>query len=245
MTRPVTAAKVQPMPTLAEKVAADELGALRTIPPELLRIASWNARKSFDPIALAELTESMRQHGVQVPLLVRPYPESEWHRLDQGETIGGVVDNLQREDVPALEEADAYAELQQRLGTAAASAARVGKDVAYVTKRLQLIALAEYPRKALAERLITIDHALLLARLGVEEQDVNLKWALNTNAGVKEKVAETIAYRIKDRDKDDRYGYWQPQSVLNLKNHIEQNVGRKLKRAPWDLKDAELVAAAG
>src|ERR1700728_578931 len=148
MTRPVTAAKVQPMPTLAEKVAADELGALRTIPPELLRIASWNARKSFDPIALAELTESMRQHGVQVPLLVRPYPESEWHRLDEVETIGaaalyeivaghrrfkaaqdlrldlvpclvrkltdaearevGLVDNLQREDVPALEEADAY-----------------------------------------------------------------------------------------------------------------------------------------
>ena len=291
-----------------------------------LRIAPWNARKTFDPASLAELSSSIKAHGVQVPLLARPYVKryyvqgcsfeslkdskvryavckniigreniqqsfttctaeenqalaEKWcaeqngpgdyeivagHRRfaalqqlkashapvivramtdDQAREIG-LVDNLQREDVPALEEADAYEELKKRLGTAAAIALRVGKDVAYVTRRLQLVSLGELPRKALAERLMSIDHALLLARLGADEQEVNLKWLLNPNAGVKTTVEAVIAERIKDRDSKVWGGYWEPKSVLELKDHIERNVGRKLSRAPWDLKDARLAADA-
>ncbi|MDE2104118.1 MAG: ParB/RepB/Spo0J family partition protein [Patescibacteria group bacterium] len=170
-----------------------------------------------------------------VPCIVRELTD------DQAREIG-LVDNLQREDVPALEEADAYAELRQRLGTAAAIAARVGKDVSYVARRLQLVSLAEMPRKALAERLITPDHALLLARLGEDEQNENLKWTLDKNAGAKTALEDVIQERIKGRDKrSDWNGYWEPQSVLDLKHHIEQHVGRKLSRAPWKLDDAALL----
>jgi ParB family transcriptional regulator, chromosome partitioning protein len=234
----------------------------------LLDVAPWNARKTFDPAALKELTESVRQHGIQVPLLARPSTDGArleivagHRRFKVAEALAlktvpcivremtddearerGLVDNLQREDVPALEEADAYAELQQRLGTATAIAQRVGKDVAYVTRRLQLCELADFPRKALAERLITVDHALLLARLGVDEQDANLKWALNPNSGIKEPVEETIKQRIQERDSKSRWhGPWEPQSVLLLKHHIEEHVGRKLSRAPWSLDDAKLI----
>jgi len=263
----MTAAKV-------ENIADKYVERLEQIDIADLRIASWNARKTFDPARTEELKSSLEAHGIQVPLIVRPIPGPAYeivagHRRfyaalslcekgnlkfeylpcmmrnlndDQAREIG-LIDNLQREDVPALEEADAYAELQGRLGTVTAIAARVGKDVSYVTRRLQLCSLADFPRKALAERLIAVDHALLLARLGVDEQDANLKWALNPNSGIKESVEETIKQRIQERDrKDVRYsGYWEPQSVLDLKHHIEQNVGRKLSRAPWSLEDATLI----
>ena len=232
---------------------------------ESLRIAPWNARKTFDPQSLDGLVASIASQGLLAPLVVREsdgdrnsYEIVAGHRRyraalklnfiavpcfvrklsdDQAREVG-LVDNLQREDVPALEEADAYNELKQRLGTPAAIAARVGKDVAYVTRRLQLVSLGEMPRKALAERLITIDHALLLARLGPDEQDANLKWALDTNAGIKESVETTIAQRMQKRD---RWAQWEPESPLSLKNHIEEHVGRKLSRAPWDLEDATLL----
>lgn len=259
---------------------------VRDLPIGDLREAPWNARKTFDPRSTAELADSIREHGIQVPLIVRFLPHSEWMSLSDAEVLEkssatlfqvvaghrrmaasiaaglkqlpcivreltddqareiGLVDNLQREDVPALEEADAYAELQKRLGTSAAIASRVGKDVAYVARRLQLVSLAQMPRKALAERLITIDHALLLARLGEDEQDVNLKWALNVNAGPKTPLEDVMQERMKDRDRKDRWsGYWEPQSVLDLKHHIERNVGRKLSRAPWSLDDATLAGA--
>lgn len=245
--------------------------AILPIATDNLFEASWNARKTFDRSSLDELIASIEEHGIQVPLLVREDRDREGYEVicghrrlkaaslsglktvpcivrtlsdDQAREIG-LVDNLQREDVPALEEADAYAELQQRLGTAAAIAQRVGKEAAYVTRRLALISLGELPRKALAERLITVDHALLLAKLGTDEQLVNLKWCLSPNAGVKEKLEDVIAGRMKDRDAKSRWTPWEPESVAELKHHIEEHVGRKLSRAPWDLEDAYLIPAAG
>ena len=253
--------------------------APREIPIQLLEVAPWNARKTFDAGALDELTATIQKQGLIQPLIVRPIGEPNGSKFakqhyeivaghrryramfklnrdtvpctvreltdDEAREVG-LVDNLQRVDVPAMEEADAYNELKQRLGTAAAIAARVGKDVSYVARRLQLVSLAESPRRALQEKLITIDHALLLARLGVDEQDVNLKWALNVNAGIKVPVEKVIEERIADRDGDTRWGGpWEPQSVLELKHHIEENVGRKLSRAPWSLDDAALLPAAG
>lgn len=235
--------------TLGELQATIEKNGIQT--PLIVRqfpANSYHAAEDVDLVAAGELYEIVAGHrrfeiakrlDLQfVPCIVRELTD------DQAREIG-LLDNLQREDVPALEEADAYEELRQTLGTPAAIAARVGKDVSYVAKRLQLVALGALPRRALAERLVTINHALLLARLGAEEQDENLKWALNVNAGKKESCESVIEQRIKERDRDGRYGYWEPQSVLSLKNHIEQHVGRKLSRAPWDLDDGELFPSAG
>ncbi len=263
--------------TAVAAVAADEIRylALYDLYPSPL-----NPRKTVDGIKIAELAESIRQHGILVSLLVRELPRSvkgvgdivDYHviagrRRHAAAVIAGkkdapcivrqmtddearelaIIDNLQRADVPAVEEADAYEALRQQLGTAEAIAARVGKPIEYIAKRLRLVALGELQRQALAERLITVDHALLLARLGVEEQDANLKWALDTNAGVKTSVADVVTESIKRRDRDDgsRSGSWEPRSVAQLKNHIEQHAGRALAKAPWDLDDATLVPAAG
>lgn len=263
----MTAAKVQAITA----TIIDLSSSVTSIPIELLNDAPWNARKTYDEGLVAQMAATLKDHGQLVPLIVRRIDEHAfeivaghrrfraaqklgWSSLrcevrdlteDQAREIG-LVDNLQREDVPALEEAEAYAELRKRLGTPEAIAARVGKDVSYVARRLQLISLAELPRQALAERLIAIDHALLLARVAEEEQNAALKWCLDPNAGQKTAVEDVIRERIKRRDaKSSWSGYWEPQSVKKLKAHIEEDVGRQLNRAPWKLDDAELLPDAG
>jgi ParB/RepB/Spo0J family partition protein len=242
-----------------------------------LRIATWNARKTFDPAGLEELKSSMKAHGIQVPLIVRPvggwweivaghrrfygalalWESDEKFKLlpcivrdlndDQAREIG-LVDNLQREDVPPLEEADAYAELRTRVGSIEAIATRVNKQASYVARRLQLVTLGANSRRAVDSKLISIDHALILARLGEADQNEHLKWCLNTAAGVKEKIEGVVAEcekRVKEASGGKHFGYWEPQSVLDLKDHVESYAGRKLSRAPWKLDDAELVPEAG
>ena len=240
----------------------------------LLVPAPWNPRKTVDENELKGLVSSMADHGLIQSLIVRPITADKyeivagyrrylaatklkWETLrcsvrdltdDQAIKLG-IVDNLQRADVPPLEEADGYNDLRNRgeALTIEAIAATVGKPVAYVAQRLQLVTLAELPRKALNERLITVDHALLLAKLGTTEQNVNLKWALKPGAGVKEKPEDVLKETVKRRDEKPGSwrSYYEAQSVLELKHHIEQNVGRKLSRAPWNLDDAELVPSAG
>lgn len=157
-----------------------------------------------------------------------------------------LISNLQREDLPALEEAAAFAELRDRAGSIAAVAAKVGKDIAYVTKRLKLVDLGELGRKALAAGILTVDHALLLARLGKDEQAAALKWCIDYSAGAKTTAEKVVDDRIAI-GLESRGGHhqWEPQSVQRLKEHIEQHSGRKLARAPWDLDDATLAPEAG
>jgi ParB/RepB/Spo0J family partition protein len=245
---------------------------VQMLPIGALTYSEFNARKSFDVAELAELAASIRQHGVRIPLLVRPvgseYEIVAGHRRrmaadlekltelpcivremsdDEAREIM-VIENLQRADLPPLEEADAYDGLMPSLGSVANVAARVGKPIEYVTRRLKLRALTALSRRALAEKLITIDHALLLSKLAAKEQDDILKWTLDVNAGVKtscEKVLEDALGRRKRREDGVHYGYWEPQSVLDLKHHIEATTDLALSKAPWDLKDVELVPSAG
>ncbi|HVC90585.1 MAG TPA: ParB/RepB/Spo0J family partition protein [Acidobacteriaceae bacterium] len=228
-----------------------------------------NPRVTFDEVTLRELADSIQAIGIQVPLLVRPLPGGSYeivagHRRFNAAALLGlsdvpcivrnlddaaareimVVENLQRDDLPPMEEAEAYLALKQILGSTQAIAARVGKPIAYVTRRLQLNSLGMHSRDAMRAQLITIDHALLLAKLGQEEQDKNLKWTLDTNAGIKTSVEAVIAdvTKRKAQEEKSRYGAWEPGSVLELKNHIEQHTGRKLATAPWDLSATNLHA---
>ena len=57
---------------MSTAIAAHEATEIQSIRWSMLRVAEWNARKTFDEAALVDLTASIQQHGIQVPLLVRP-----------------------------------------------------------------------------------------------------------------------------------------------------------------------------
>lgn len=232
--------------------------------------SATNPRRSMDPVALAGLCESIREVGLQNPIIVRPdadgYEIVAGHRryaayeklgreeipaivrelTDEECREAQLVDNVQRADLDLVEECAAYLQMQGRLGTPAAIAQRVGKSVAHVTGVLQLAKLTDEARMALGFRVISFDHALLLAKLAGPEQEKALRWTMfGPFCKAKEKTAELVERARKELEAADRDHYFEPKSVLELKRYIEHEIRLELKRAPWALDDAGLVASAG
>ena len=162
-----------------------------------LRVAPWNARKTFDETALADLTASVQKSGIVTPLIVRPLDAVNRFEIVAGhrrhmaaQSAGlfelpclvrdmtdeeareiGMVENLQRADLHPLEEAAGYAQLMNAPGaTVATVAARLGKADSHVARRLRLLDAAQEVRDALLAGAIEVGHALELARLETKQQ---------------------------------------------------------------------------
>lgn len=82
-----------------------------------------------------------------------------------------ITENLQREDISPLEEAEAYALLFSRCGSVAEMAARFGKSEKYIRGRLHLNDLTEIPRAALEGGLLTLTAAIEVSKMTPEQQD--------------------------------------------------------------------------
>jgi ParB family transcriptional regulator, chromosome partitioning protein len=171
--------------------------AVRTLPVASLRPNRFQPRTRFDETAIAELTESIRVQGIVQPLVVTPEGESwtiiagerRWRAArragleevpvvvrevaDARELLElALVENLQRSDLNPLDEAEAYAALQEKFGLSQEEvAARVGKARTTVTNALRLLRLPEEVRELLREGRLTAGQARpLLALPGAEEQ---------------------------------------------------------------------------
>ena len=170
---------------------------LRRIPVDLLRRSPYQPRKEFDRTALEELAESIRQQGVVQAIVVRPTDDSEkfeiiagerrWRaaqkaglheipavvrRLDDRTTIClALIENIQREDLSALEEATALSRLLQEFGlTHDQTAQAVGRSRSAVTNLLRLLELAPEVKRLLQEGKLEMGHARALLALPAAKQ---------------------------------------------------------------------------
>jgi len=160
---------------------------LRTLPVGALEPGPFQPREAMDEAALAELSASIREHGVLQPILVRPMKgrpdrfqiiggERRWRAAqaaglhdvpalvrefsDREAMAAGLVENLQREDLNALEEAEGYGRLTEQFGlTQEALARAVGKSRPHVANTLRLLNLPERVRDLLREGALTAGHA--------------------------------------------------------------------------------------
>lgn len=168
------------------------------VPVKDLRESPLNPRKHYNEKKLAELTASVRANGVYEALLVRPIPDgleiAAGHRRYRAavaaalERVPAIVremddqrflevltfENLEREDIHPLEEAEGYRQLIELLGwDVARIAERLGKDgksISYVYQRLKLLELISPLREAFLQDKLTAGHAVMLARLAPEDQ---------------------------------------------------------------------------
>ena len=165
-------------------------------------------RKDFDEQALNELAESISQHGLIQPVVVKPNPsgsytiiagERRWRacRIAGLETIPviikdvsdkevtelALIENLQRENLNPIEEALGYKSLIENYGlTQEAVAAGVGKSRTAVTNTLRLLSLKDEEMQALKSGLITAGHARALLAIDDEERrKFAFKLSLNGN----------------------------------------------------------------
>ena len=157
-------------------------------------------RQDFDPLALEELAQSIRENGVITPITLRKTGETyqiiagerRWRAsrlaglteipaivLDVDEETAyalALIENLQREDLNPMEEAEGYRRLTVELGlTQEQAALRVGKSRPAVANALRLLSLPDSVALLLREKQLSAGHARAL--LPLEREEVMLKAA--------------------------------------------------------------------
>lgn len=157
-------------------------------------------RKEFDEQALSELADSISKHGLLQPLLVRPLALGGYEivagerryracrmagitevpviirELTESETMElALIENLQREDLTPLEEAEGYQALMSEHGMTQEEVAQsVGKSRPAVANALRLIKLPDSVKELLKENNISAGHARALLSLNSEEEMLEL-----------------------------------------------------------------------
>ena len=160
--------------------------AVQQIPLHEIQANRYQPRHEFDESALEELKESIVQHGVLQPILVRQLPAGKGYELVAGErrfrasrlagletvpalvrplsdaasTEIALIENLQREDLNAIEEANAYRNLLQNFGlTQEALAERVGRSRSHITNMMRLLKLDAHVQEYLANGSLSMGQA--------------------------------------------------------------------------------------
>jgi ParB family chromosome partitioning protein len=206
-----------------EKPIANEAqpGTQRKAPIEFLRPNPRNPRRSFDEQQLQDLTASIKEKGVIQPILVRTVPgatnvfeivagERRWraaqragvHEVpivvadvsDREALEIAIVENVQRSDLNALDEARAYEQLAAEFGYTQEDLSRIiGKSRSHIANILRLLKLPEYSRNLLASGELSAGHARAL--LAFPDADAAAKRAVSEGLSVRdlERIAQEVA----------------------------------------------------
>lgn len=164
-----------------------------------LRANPYQPRKVFNQEALEELAASIKEHGVFQPIIVKKsikgYDIIAGERRVKASLMAGLeeipaiirdfndtqmmeialLENLQRENLNAIEESNAYKKLLETLAlTQEELAKRLGKSRSHITNMLGLLSLPESIQNEINNKNLTMGHARVLSKLNNEEQQINL-----------------------------------------------------------------------
>jgi len=186
----------KPATEASAPVAGEPAEGLRTLPVGSLLPGKYQPRTRMDDAALEELAASIREQGILQPILVRPVGgerfeivagERRWRAAqraglgevpvlvrsiaDESAVAMALIENIQREDLNALEEAHGIQRLIDEFGMTHEAAARaLGRSRAAVTNLLRLRALAAPVQELLAAGSIEMGHARALLSLDAARQ---------------------------------------------------------------------------
>ena len=209
-------------------------------------------RKVFDETALRELSDSIKLHGLIQPLLVRPMDDGSYQivageRRWRASRLAGIekvpvvikelsdsevcelalIENLQREDLNPIEEAEGYKTLMESYSlTQEQVAERVGKSRPAIANSLRLLALTKAEREALQNGEITAGHARALLSIPDKELRKEAFELAKTGASVRE---------IERISKQQTPGIVMKRPKIKNKTYVEtetalaEQIGRKVK----------------
>ncbi|TSC56636.1 MAG: chromosome partitioning protein, ParB family [Parcubacteria group bacterium Gr01-1014_18] len=194
--------KLEQISSRNELLKSEEESGVRVVelPLDAIVPNSAQPRTVFDEVSLAELASSIRQYGVLSPIIVEEVGsgkyaiiagERRWRaaRLAGLDTIPAIVretgeqerlelalvENIQRRDLDAIEEAMAYDRLGSEFDlTQEEIADRMGKSRSQIANFIRLLALPEDIRRALQEGMISVGHAKVILGMEDEESQRNL-----------------------------------------------------------------------
>ena len=258
---------------------------MRSLPLHRLQAGVYQPRTVMDEGALYELAESIRQQGVMQPLLVRPLNPTQGtvtHEIiagerrfraaalagldevpvlirevdNQGAAAMALIENMQREDLHALEEATGLQRLVQEFGLTHDQAAQaVGRSRSAASNLLRLLQLAEPVQGLLtagdismghARALLTLDkatqitaaHQMAVKRMSVREAEALVKklaaeFTLKPSRPAKEKNRDI-------RRVEDELSDWLGATVEVRLGPVSKRAGRQLQTGEMRLKFGSL-----
>lgn len=227
-----------------------------------LRSNPYQPRKIFDEQALEELANSIKEHGVFQPIIVKKsikgYEIIAGERRVKASLMAGLtqipaivrdfndtqmmeialLENLQRENLTAIEEATAYKKLQETLGlTQEELAKRLGKSRSHITNMLGLLTLPDTIQEDISAKKITMGHARVISKLDDYNQQQELvDKVINEGISVRQleelaketEIIKTNPQKPRAEREDNEYAYVQEAmserlgtKVVIKKNKIE------------------------
>ncbi len=227
-------------------------------PIEDLKPGEKQPRKNFDDQKLLELAASIREKGIIQPLIVRKCEgffeivagERRWraaqraglHEVpvilesmtDEAALEIALIENLQREDLNPIEEADAYKALVDNFNFSQEEVAkRVGKDRSSVTNSLRLLKLPSETRKDVALGILTMGHARALLSLDMDEDILEARNEI-VRKGMSVRETESLVKRIKKR----AFGFGKKRTkredpeMAEVVDKLKQVLGTQVKISP-------------
>ncbi|MBC1292515.1 ParB/RepB/Spo0J family partition protein [Listeria booriae] len=218
--------------------------AVQNIPVSEIRPNPYQPRKTFDPTALRELRDSIKLHGILQPVILRK-SEAQGYELVVGERrfraakeagleeIPAVVrnlddremmelavlENLQREDLSVLEEAESYDLLMKNLDmTQAKLADRLGKSRPYIANMVRLLSLPAEVQVMLRDGTLSMGHARAL---------LGLKNKKNIKPVAKKAVTEGFTVRQLEK------------LVTDINDNVSRETPKKQEKIPVFIKESE------
>lgn len=218
-----------------------------------LRPNPYQPRKVFDEKALQELSSSIKEHGVFQPIIakksIKGYEIIAGERRVKASKLAGLktipaivrdfsddemmeialLENLQREDLNAIEEAEAYKNLITTLDiTQDKLAERIGKSRSYITNMLGLLNLPTEVKNLLQEKKITMSHARVLSKIEDKEKIKELaNKIVNENLNVRD--IEEISQKKEIKKTKEIKKHKDTNEYKYIEDELCEKLGTKVK----------------
>jgi ParB family chromosome partitioning protein len=243
--------------------SANNQRTIKDIDPESINAGRFQPRANFDEDKLLELTDSIKKHGVLSPILVRELGLNKYEviagerrlrasikaglktipclvdqKKDQDALESALIENLQREDLNAVEEARGYDRLKREFGlTQDEVATSTGKARSTIANSIRLLSLPAKVLDLLSSGQIEKGHAKLLASLDSKEAEaaadniVKNKLTVKdlSNISQKKKGPKTSTRKNKDTD------------LLNIEQEMSDAFGHKIEIEAKNKKNGKVV----
>ncbi|NLU53009.1 MAG: nucleoid occlusion protein [Clostridiaceae bacterium] len=212
------------------------------IPIDQIRPNPYQPRRKFDPASLDELCQSIQQYGVIQPINVRKISNTHYELVagerrlratamsgkkeipaivvDVGEddsALMALIENLQREDLGYMEEAEGYRNLIKEHGlTQEELAQKIGKSQSTIANKIRLLRLSPMVKKILADNGLTERHARALLKLDDEQLQLKVLQKV-VDKGLNVRKTEELVQRVIDK-------YCNPNKPEEKKGSITKSI---------------------
>jgi ParB family chromosome partitioning protein len=228
-------------------------GTLKQIPVEFLQRGEYQPRREFNADSLQELADSIASQGLIQPILVREIAQNKYEIIagerrwravqlagldtipamvreisDQATIAMALIENIQREDLNAIEESQALIRLQDEFNLTQQQVAQaVGKSRSAVTNLMRLATLQPLVQQQLERGDIELGHAKCLLALEGETQIVAARTVASEGLTVRQ--TEVLVKKLQSPDTGKKSIATPNQDIVNLQTELSEKLGAAVK----------------